>query len=91
MYLFILPVLFAASVLLGSSVLADEPQAPKGPTCQDQLNESSVLAHNLATERSTKEKMLASAQVAIMQLRQRNEQLEKQIAEMQKAVAPKKE
>jgi hypothetical protein len=89
MYPFFFLAMILSLMFLVGSVYADDKA--KGPSCQDQLNDASVLAHNLATDRNQKEKTLANAQVMIMQLRQRNEQLEKQVTEMQKAIAPKKE
>lgn len=81
---------FVILLLIVPTVFAeDKPAPPKGPTCQEQLNDTTVLAHNLAQDRNQKEKTLANAQVMIMQLKQRNEQLEKQVADMQKALAPK--
>lgn len=80
--------LIAMAVFIHGSIVWAEEKA-KGPTCQEQLNDTSVLAHNLGNDRSQKEKQLASAQVTIMQLRQQNEQLTKHVQEMQKALAPK--
>lgn len=84
----VMPMVIAVLFVAGVAIANDKA---KGPSCQEQLNDSTVLAHNLATDRNQKEKILANAQVMIMQLKQRNEQLEKQVAEMQKAVAPKVE
>ena len=83
---------FVIILLIVPTVFAeDKPVPPKGPTCQEQLNDATVLAHNRGQDREQKEKQLANAQVYIMQLKQRNEQLEKQVADMQKALAPKGE
>lgn len=83
--------IFVLVLLAVPVVFADEKPAakPNGPTCQEQLNDTTVLAHNLAQDRNQKEKVLANAQVAIMQLKQQNEQLVKQVQDMQKALAPK--
>lgn len=78
-------------LLCVTSIASAQDAKPPQPSCQEQLNDQTVLAHNVATDRSTKEIQLAKAQVKIYQLQDRNTQLEKQIAEMKKAIAPKAE
>lgn len=88
-----IPFLVALLVLCGWAQASadDKPIAPKPPTCQERLNDATVLTNVLSEDRNRKDLSIAKSQVLVMQLRQRNEQLEHQLLEMQKALAPKVE
>lgn len=81
--LFLLPVTF--------SFADDKAKSPPTPSCQERLNDATVLSNLLSEDRNRKDMSIAKAQVLVMQLRQRNEQLEQQLAALQKAAAPKVE
>jgi hypothetical protein len=82
--LFIMCLLF-----LASTVWAEDK--PKGPTCQDQLAQTSVQANNLANDRAQKEQALAKEQVISYMLRQQVAQLQKQLDELKQPKAPNPE
>lgn len=58
----------------------------KGPTCQDQLTETTVQAYNLDKDRDAKEQALAKSQVTIYQLQNQVAFLNKQLADAKKAM-----
>ena len=78
-----------AVVIHGSIVWADEKA--KGPSCQDQLAQTSVQANNLSHDRALKEEALAKEQIANYILKQKVSQLEATVAAMKKAAEPKDE
>lgn len=89
-----IPFLLAIMMVFGwAQAFADDKpvEKPKPPSCQDRLNDATVLSNILSEDRNRKDVSIAKMQVLVMQLRQRNDQLEHQVIEMQKALAPKVE
>lgn len=95
MHPLIVSTVIAFSFWIGSAFADEKPAPPvppqKGPTCQESLNDMTVYAHNLATDRNNKESNLARAQVTIMNLQSQKAQLEKMVADLRKAMEPKTE
>lgn len=72
--------------LFASTSVAEDK--PKGPSCQDQLAQTSVQANNLVHDRALKEEALAKEQIANYILKQKVSQLEATIAAMKKSAEP---
>jgi hypothetical protein len=83
--------LMAVVVALFAVGVAFAEEKAKGPSCQEQLNETKVQAYNLDQDRDLKERTLAKAQTMIYGLQEQNAQLQKQIVDMKKAMEPKGE
>lgn len=74
-------------VVLALAVVGDGlAEDKKGPTCQDQLTETTVQAYNLDKDRDAKEQALAKSQVTIYQLQNQVAFLNKQLADAKKAM-----
>ena len=79
------------AALMGMALIASEAFAqenPKGPSCQEQLQEEKVRTYNLDQDRDNKEHAIAKIQAMAINLQQQNQQLLKQIADMKKAAEP---
>lgn len=88
---YVLGFMIGAAFLIGNAWADDKAKVPQPPSCQERLNDATVLSNILSEDRNRKDVSIAKSQVLVLQLRQRNEQLEHQVIEMQKALAPKVE
>lgn len=88
MLLLLIPIVVALSFLVGSAWAQEKP---KGPTCQSQLAEVTMQAHNLDVHRDQAERDTARLQVLLLQHQEVVKQLTKQLADAKQASAPKPE
>lgn len=88
MTLLLMSIVIALSVLIGSAWAQEKP---KGPTCQSQLAEVTMQAHNLDTHRDQAERDTARLQVLLFQQQEMVKQLTKQLADAKQATKSEQE
>lgn len=88
------PMMFLSCFCLGLSfsiwsASAWAQEKPKGPTCQSQLAEVTMQAHNLDMHRDQAERDTARLQVLLLQAQEQVKLLAKQLADANQATVPK--